>query len=68
MKDNLIATRAIAQQTPEQSLLVDSCLCPSKAEQILGDVWERFGKGSEKVQKRFEMIRRSSGEVEKEMN
>ena len=42
MKDNLIATKASAQQTSEQSL-VDSGLCPSKAEQILGEVREQSG-------------------------
>ena len=42
MKDNLIATKASAQQTSEQSL-VDSGLCPSKAEQILGEVQEQSG-------------------------
>ena len=63
MKDNLIGTKAIAQQTPEQW---------SQAIAKQSKAWEMFRKGLEEVRKGFGKcsgnVWRGSGEVEKGMD
>ena len=43
MKDNLIGTKAIVQQTPEQW---SEAISPAKLGRVSGKIWERLGKGS----------------------
>ena len=68
MKDDLIGTKAIAQQTPEH-------WSQAIAEAKLSKAWERFRRGLEEIRQRsergsggvWELIWRGSGKVEKGM-
>ena len=54
--DNLIGTKEIVQETPEQW------------SQAIAKAKPRFRKGSERVREKFGDVRRGSGEVEKGMD
>ena len=57
MKDNLIGTKAIVQQTPEQW---SQAISQAKLGRVSGKIWKRFGKGLG----RFERGSRGSGDVQ----